>query len=72
MQALISSKCLERRVTSTPTIRVKANSPLASLKNKDFVYVHVEAPDEAAHAGLLQEKIGAIESFDKEVVGTIC
>ncbi len=49
----------------------KAEYAIASLKDKDFVYVHVEAPDEAAHAGLLQEKIGAIESFDKEVVGTI-
>ena len=49
----------------------KAEYAVASLKEKDFVYVHVEAPDEAAHAGLLSEKIGAIENFDKEVVGTI-
>jgi 2,3-bisphosphoglycerate-independent phosphoglycerate mutase len=31
----------------------------------------VEAPDEAAHAGNLDDKIRAIESFDKEVVGTV-
>jgi 2,3-bisphosphoglycerate-independent phosphoglycerate mutase len=49
----------------------KAEYAIASLENKDFVYVHVEAPDEAAHGGLLKEKIGAIESFDKEVVGTV-
>ncbi len=49
----------------------KAEYAIESLKDKDFVYVHVEAPDEAAHGGLLQEKIGAIESFDKDVVGTI-
>ena len=33
--------------------------------------VHVEAPDEAGHGGLLKEKIEAIESFDREVVGTV-
>ena len=49
----------------------KAEYAIESLKDKDFVYVHVEAPDEAAHGGLLQEKIGAIESFDRDVVGTI-
>jgi 2,3-bisphosphoglycerate-independent phosphoglycerate mutase len=49
----------------------KAEYAIASLKDKDFVYVHVEAPDEASHGGLLQEKIKAIESFDRDVVGTI-
>ncbi len=49
----------------------KADYAIESLKNNDFVYVHVEAPDEAAHAGLLKEKIGAIEDFDRDVVGTV-
>jgi 2,3-bisphosphoglycerate-independent phosphoglycerate mutase len=51
--------------------RGKAEYAIAALKQQDFVYLHVEAPDEAAHGGLLQEKITAIESFDREVVGTI-
>lgn len=51
--------------------RGKAEYALEALKERDFVYVHVEAPDEAAHGGLLEEKIKAIESFDREVVGTI-
>ncbi|MBE9486713.1 MAG: cofactor-independent phosphoglycerate mutase [Chloroflexi bacterium] len=51
--------------------RGKGEYAVAALKDKDFVYVHVEAPDEAAHGGLLEEKIEAIESFDREVVGTI-
>jgi 2,3-bisphosphoglycerate-independent phosphoglycerate mutase len=51
--------------------RGKGEAAVAALKNRDFVYVHVEAPDEAAHGGLLQEKITAIENFDREVVGTI-
>lgn len=49
----------------------KAEYAIESLKNRDFVYVHVEAPDEAAHGGLLKEKIEAIERFDKDVVGTV-
>ncbi len=49
----------------------KAEFALRSLAVKDFVYVHVEAPDEAAHNGMLNEKIKAIEEFDELVVGTI-
>ncbi len=49
----------------------KAEAALASLKDKDFVFVHVEAPDEAGHNGELREKITAIERFDKFVVGTV-
>ncbi len=51
--------------------RAKARYALESLKNRDYVYVHVEAPDEASHSGDLPEKIRAIESFDRLVVGTL-
>jgi 2,3-bisphosphoglycerate-independent phosphoglycerate mutase len=51
--------------------RGKGEYAVKALADKDFVYVHVEAPDEAAHGGLLKEKIQAIEDFDREVVGTI-
>ncbi len=51
--------------------RGKAEYAIEALKTSDFVYVHVEAPDEAGHGGLLQEKIEAIENFDRDVVGTI-
>jgi 2,3-bisphosphoglycerate-independent phosphoglycerate mutase len=44
---------------------------LRGLREKDFVYVHVEAPDEAGHMGDLRLKIEAIEAFDEKVVGTI-
>lgn len=50
----------------------KAEYAIEALKTRDFVYLHVEAPDEAAHGGLLKEKIEAIENFDRLVVGTIC
>ncbi|MDD5044115.1 MAG: cofactor-independent phosphoglycerate mutase [Candidatus Omnitrophica bacterium] len=47
----------------------KAEAALKSLKTKDFVFVHVEAPDEAGHNGDLREKMLAIERFDKYIVG---
>ncbi len=47
----------------------KAEYALKSLEDHDFVFVHVEAPDEAAHMGDLEAKIKAIEDFDEKVVG---
>jgi 2,3-bisphosphoglycerate-independent phosphoglycerate mutase len=47
----------------------KAEAGIKSLKNKDFVFVHVEATDEAGHNGDLREKMLAIERFDKFIVG---
>jgi 2,3-bisphosphoglycerate-independent phosphoglycerate mutase len=49
----------------------KARAAIKSLEGNDFVFVHVEAPDEAGHNGDLREKITAIERFDQLVVGTI-
>lgn len=49
----------------------KGQAALAALENHDFVYVHVEAPDEASHAGNMQHKLQAIENFDRQVVGTV-
>ena len=49
----------------------KADAAIESLKDSDFVFVHVEAPDEAGHNGDLREKITAIERFDQLVVGKI-
>lgn len=49
----------------------KAEAALEALERLDFVYVHVEAPDEASHSGNLQDKIKAIEDFDQLVVGTV-
>lgn len=49
----------------------KAQYALSAIKGVDLIYVHVEAPDEAGHAGLLDEKISAIEAFDAMVVGKV-
>jgi 2,3-bisphosphoglycerate-independent phosphoglycerate mutase len=51
--------------------KAKAEYAIKALADKDFIYVHVEAPDEAGHNGDIRAKISAIESFDKLVVGTI-
>lgn len=51
--------------------RGKAEYAIKELKERDLVYVHVEAPDEASHNGDLESKIKAIEEFDEKVVGTV-
>lgn len=38
---------------------------------QDFVYIHVEAPDEMGHQGNLHHKIRSIEEIDSKVVGVI-
>jgi len=48
----------------------KAKAAIKSLKKNDFVFVHVEAPDEAGHNGDLRQKLTAIERFDQLVVGS--
>lgn len=49
----------------------KAEYSLKALERVDLAYIHVEAPDEAGHAGNLKDKIKAIEDFDALVVGTV-
>ena len=49
----------------------KAQYALKGLKEKDFVYIHVEAPDEAGHMGDVRVKIETIETFDEKIVGAI-
>jgi 2,3-bisphosphoglycerate-independent phosphoglycerate mutase len=49
----------------------KGEYAAAALKKNDFVFVHVEAPDEAGHNGDLRQKIEAIENFDRHIVGAV-
>jgi 2,3-bisphosphoglycerate-independent phosphoglycerate mutase len=47
----------------------KARAALNELKNgQDFVYIHIEAPDECGHQGDFKEKIRAIELIDSKVI----
>lgn len=48
----------------------KADAALALLQDGcDFVYVHMEAPDECGHRGEVENKVAAIERIDRDVVG---
>ncbi len=49
----------------------KAEYALKFLQKNDFVYIHIEAPDEAGHNGDVRMKIASIEHIDKDIVGTI-
>lgn len=46
----------------------KVAAALDALERVDFVYLHVEAPDETSHEGSLELKLRAIEEFDQLVV----
>ncbi len=47
----------------------KVAAGLDALERHDFLYLHVEAPDEAAHQGSVELKVQAIEQFDARIVG---
>jgi 2,3-bisphosphoglycerate-independent phosphoglycerate mutase len=49
----------------------KADMALDILNFMDFVFVHLEAPDEMGHEGNAAGKIQAIELFDEKIVGPI-
>jgi 2,3-bisphosphoglycerate-independent phosphoglycerate mutase len=49
----------------------KGRAAIQALADYDVVVVHVEAPDEAAHQGLGEEKMKALERIDQAVVGPL-
>lgn len=50
----------------------KAQAAIEVFKSgKDFVYLHLEAPDECSHQGDLEGKISSLERIDKEVLEPI-
>ena len=49
----------------------KAQAAIDALATQDFVFVHLEGPDEAGHQGLLADKMQAIENFDGKIVAPI-
>jgi len=44
---------------------------LKSLQDRDFFLLHVEATDEAGHQGEVGEKVRALESWDREIIGPL-
>jgi 2,3-bisphosphoglycerate-independent phosphoglycerate mutase len=49
----------------------KAQAALKALQETDFVYVHVEASDEAGHEGDVRLKVKTIENLDKRLIRPI-
>ena len=49
----------------------KVAAALEALKTDDFVYLHIEASDEAGHEGDIDLKLLTIENLDKRAVGPI-
>ena len=51
----------------------KARAAVKALTEQgyDFVYIHVEAPDEMGHQGSVERKVGAIENIDSRVIAPL-
>ncbi len=49
----------------------QARGALEAFKEFDLVVIHIEATDEAAHVGSIEDKVEAIERADREVLGQI-
>jgi 2,3-bisphosphoglycerate-independent phosphoglycerate mutase len=49
----------------------QVSGALEALRRYDLVVIHIEAPDEAAHAGAINDKIEAIQKIDAEVVSRL-
>ncbi len=58
--------------TKNTDYTAKAKAAIAILKNDvDFVYIHVEAPDECGHEGDVKGKIQAIENIDEKLLSPL-
>jgi 2,3-bisphosphoglycerate-independent phosphoglycerate mutase len=49
----------------------KVTAALEILEKGDFVYVHLEAPDECGHLGDARRKVEAIEAFERRIVSPV-
>lgn len=49
----------------------KAEAAVKALKDHDFIYLHVEAPDECGHRFELKNKVKSIELIDERILGPV-
>ena len=56
---------------STTTTPRQRDAALASLRDRDFFLLHVEATDEAGHQGAIDEKVTSLERWDAEIIGPL-
>ena len=47
------------------------DAALASLVDRDFFLLHVEATDEAGHQGAIDEKVRSLERWDADIIGPV-
>ncbi len=47
------------------------DAALASLADRDFFLLHVEATDEAGHQGAIDEKVASLERWDADIIGPL-
>lgn len=73
-------KCAHMKIVDVPgatgyidtNYRGKADYGLHTLKNGvDFLYLHIESPDESGHEGNLDHKMRSLEDIDRFVVGPL-
>jgi len=73
-------KCAGMRVIDVPgatgyidtNYRGKAEYGLAALDNgADFLYLHIESPDESGHEGNIEHKVRSIEDIDRLAIGPL-
>lgn len=49
----------------------KAAAAVAALKDNDYVYIHIEAPDECGHRRETENKVRSIELIDEKVLSVV-
>lgn len=72
-------RCLDLEIIEVPgatgyfdtNYRGKADAALKALQRHDFLFLHIEATDEAGHMGEAGLKVRAIEDVDRLVLGTL-
>ncbi|MBR7095743.1 MAG: hypothetical protein IKC73_05950 [Clostridia bacterium] len=53
--------------------RGKAEAAIdAFSRGQDYVYIHVEAPDECGHRAEIENKVLSIEKIDSEILAPVC
>ncbi|MGL6299208.1 MAG: cofactor-independent phosphoglycerate mutase, partial [Methanobacteriaceae archaeon] len=51
--------------------KAKGKYAINALDDNDIIFIHVESPDEAGHAGNIEEKIKGIEKIDSDILGPL-
>ncbi len=51
--------------------QAKGRAAIRALEEYDLVVVHIEAPDESAHQGMIEEKVKSLERIDEAIIGPI-